>query len=197
MPISLPNLLSLSRLLLVPALWIIAAAGEARAVGIGLVISGLTDILDGQIARRAGQASTFGSRIDAVADAAVNGSALGWLYLLRPDVLRDHHRILVPLAAVAIITIIAIGVRFRRLADLHLPSGRAMAVLGYLFLIVLFTFDTYVALLFYGMVVAAWITAAEALFIVCTRDRLDTPVTSPLASSLRARTGRPPAKSLP
>lgn len=178
------NLLSLIRLLLVPAIWLLAAAGEARAVGIGLIISGITDVLDGQLARRFGQASALGSRLDAIADAAVNASALGWLYLLRPEVVRDHAVLIAPLIVLGAVAIAVGWIRFGRIADLHLPSGRAMAVAGYLFLVNLFLFDAYSRVLFFTMVALAWIVASEALYVFCTRRSLDEHVSSPLLSSL-------------
>lgn len=183
------NLLSLIRLLLVPAIWLLAAAGEARAVGIGLIISGITDVLDGQLARRFGQVSALGSRLDAIADAAVNTSALGWLYLLRPEVVRDHVLLIVPLIALGIAAIVVGWVRFGRIADLHLPSGRAMAVAGYLFLVNLFLFDAYSRVLFFTMLFLAWIVASEALYVFCTRRNLDERVSSPLLSSLSGLLG--------
>ncbi len=183
------NLLSLIRLLLVPAIWLLAAAGEARAVGLGLIISGLTDVLDGQLARRLGQVSALGSRLDAIADAAVNASALGWLYLLRPEVVRDHLVVIVPLLALGAAAIVVGWIRFGRIADLHLPSGRAMAVAGYLFLVNLFLFDVYSRVLFFLMMLLAWIVASEALYVFCTRRNLDERVSSPLLSSLSGLLG--------
>ncbi len=183
------NLLSLIRLLLVPAIWLLVAAGEARAAGIGLVVSGVTDVLDGQLARRLGQVSTVGSRLDALADAAVNASALGWLYLLRPEVVRDHLLVILPLLVLGVTTIAVGWIKFGRIADLHLPVGRAMAVVGYLFLLNLFLFDTYSRVLFIVMMLLAWIVASEALFIFCTRSEIDERVSSPLLNSLSGLLG--------
>jgi phosphatidylglycerophosphate synthase len=145
--------------------------------------------LDGQLARRLGQASALGSRLDAIADAAVNASALGWLYLLRPEVVRDHVVLIVPLIALGAAAIAVGWIRFGRIADLHLPSGRAMAVAGYLFLVNLFLFDTYSRVLFFTMMFLAWIVASEALYVFCTRRNLDERVSSPLLSSLSGLLG--------
>lgn len=66
---TLPNLLSLIRLAGVPVfLWLVLgpeADGWALAL---LMVSGVTDFLDGYLARRLGQTSTLGQILDPVAD---------------------------------------------------------------------------------------------------------------------------------
>lgn len=95
---TLPNLLSLLRLLLIPVfLWLVLGPRhDLLALGV-LVVSGITDFLDGWLARRLGQHSRFGSLLDPIADrlyvlAVVIGLALRdvvpwWLAVVLP--LRD------------------------------------------------------------------------------------------------------------
>lgn len=95
---TLPNLFSLLRLLLIPVfLWLVLGPHhDLIALGV-LVVSGLTDYLDGWFARRLGQHSRLGSLLDPVADrlyvlAVVVGLAIRdvvpwWLAILLP--LRD------------------------------------------------------------------------------------------------------------
>jgi len=66
---TLPNLLSLVRLAGVPVfLWLVLGP-EADAWALGLLmVSGITDFLDGYLARRLGQTSTLGQILDPVAD---------------------------------------------------------------------------------------------------------------------------------
>src|SRR5687768_12902411 len=64
---SIPNLLSLLRLILVPTLWVFALLDLPKVVGFGLVVAAVTDVLDGQLARRLGQTSSFGSKLDSIA----------------------------------------------------------------------------------------------------------------------------------
>ncbi|TMC69202.1 MAG: CDP-alcohol phosphatidyltransferase family protein [Chloroflexi bacterium] len=56
------------RLLLLPVIWVLAMLGHGRLVGAGLVLAGVTDFLDGYLARRLGQESSAGARLDAIAD---------------------------------------------------------------------------------------------------------------------------------
>nr|WP_279672313.1 CDP-alcohol phosphatidyltransferase family protein [Flexivirga meconopsidis] len=65
---TVPNLLSIARLIGVPLfLWLIAEHHDLWAFWV-LVISGVTDYLDGQIARRWGQVTRLGQLLDPLAD---------------------------------------------------------------------------------------------------------------------------------
>jgi CDP-diacylglycerol--glycerol-3-phosphate 3-phosphatidyltransferase len=52
------------------AVWggVVAARGSLRAAGIFLLLAGLCDVLDGDVARRLGRASRFGAFIDSMLD---------------------------------------------------------------------------------------------------------------------------------
>ena len=66
--LTVPNLLSLLRLLLVPVFaWAIITRRDGLAFAV-LAVSGITDYLDGALARRWGQVSRVGQLLDPVAD---------------------------------------------------------------------------------------------------------------------------------
>lgn len=67
----LPNLISVLRLGTAPALLWLAWYGYARAVLVALVVSFASDVLDGYLARRLGQTSALGARLDSVGDFAI------------------------------------------------------------------------------------------------------------------------------
>lgn len=175
-----PNLLTLLRLILVPVLWVLALVGLPKAVGCGLIVAALTDVFDGRLARRYGLTSAFGSKLDAIADTCISFSAVGWLLVLHPSVVQDHPFFFASMTVAAIFALWREWVKFGRLADFHLNSGRAAGILGYILLIDLFLFDQYVQPLFYTLMVVAWIVVVEALMLVFTRDDLDERVSSPL-----------------
>src|SRR2546421_2538278 len=87
--------LTFLRLLLVPLIWLVALQGQGRLVGLGLIVAGVTDALDGYLARRLGQVSTRGARLDAIADIVLLASAAAWLQLLHPHIARDTGPLLV------------------------------------------------------------------------------------------------------
>jgi len=95
---TIPNLLSVIRIILVPVfLWLVLGPEEDVAALAVLVISGVTDYLDGKLARSMGQTSQLGAVLDPIADrlyilAVVIGLGLReiipwWLAVILP--LRD------------------------------------------------------------------------------------------------------------
>jgi cardiolipin synthase len=66
--LTLANQLTLARLLLVPALVILVVYGHNGWALVTFVVAGLTDALDGLIARRAGQRTSLGALLDPMAD---------------------------------------------------------------------------------------------------------------------------------
>ena len=65
---SVPNLLSLLRLILVPFLAILASLGEVAVFLSILAISLTSDMLDGYFARKLHQTTELGARLDSWAD---------------------------------------------------------------------------------------------------------------------------------
>jgi CDP-diacylglycerol--glycerol-3-phosphate 3-phosphatidyltransferase len=62
------------------------ASGRVRAGGIWLLVSGLFDVVDGAVARRAGQASKRGAALDSILDRYAEGAVfagLAWFYARR------------------------------------------------------------------------------------------------------------------
>jgi len=57
------NAMTWLRILLVPVIWVFALLGDGRVVGAGLIAAGVTDFLDGFVARRFGTASPAGARL--------------------------------------------------------------------------------------------------------------------------------------
>jgi phosphatidylglycerophosphate synthase len=185
-----PNLLTGTRLALVPLLWISALFGKEHVVGSGLAVAAVTDVLDGRLARSWGVTSRIGSRMDAVADSLVSFSAIGWLFLLAPDVIR-HHPIFFSAAPMVAVGLLWLEwLKFRKVADFHLTSGRIAGIAGYVFLIQLFIFGQSFAPLLYLLMALSWIVAIESYMIVRTHDTVDERMPSPIASYLSATASR-------
>lgn len=65
---TIPNLLSLIRIILIPVFLVLFLKGSYLAAVIVLAISGLTDLFDGKIARAFNQISNLGKLLDPIAD---------------------------------------------------------------------------------------------------------------------------------
>ncbi|MFI2751982.1 CDP-alcohol phosphatidyltransferase family protein [Cellulomonas sp. P22] len=66
--LTVPNAISLARLLLVPVFAVLIATGEDGWAFLVLAVSGASDWLDGVLARRLGQVSKLGQMLDPAAD---------------------------------------------------------------------------------------------------------------------------------
>lgn len=75
---SIPNILSFVRILLIPIfVWLYVTAGtsgEYYLAAAVVVASGITDFLDGQIARRCNMITEFGKFLDPLADKLTQGT---------------------------------------------------------------------------------------------------------------------------
>ncbi|HWI38209.1 MAG TPA: CDP-diacylglycerol--glycerol-3-phosphate 3-phosphatidyltransferase [Burkholderiales bacterium] len=92
MILNIPNLLTLSRIVMIPLLiglyylpytWLSGSSKDVAATGI-FILAGITDWLDGYLARRLNQMSAFGAFLDPVADKLIVVGALVVLLQLDP-----------------------------------------------------------------------------------------------------------------
>lgn len=86
--LTIPNLLSAFRLLLIPVfMWLYLQKDDIPATAIVLALSGLTDALDGFIARRFNMVSDFGKALDPFADKLTQLAMLCCLLIRFPRML--------------------------------------------------------------------------------------------------------------
>ena len=169
----LPNQLTMLRLLLVPLLWGLALLRLRTPLGIGIAVAGLTDVLDGFIARRIHGTSRRGSQLDSVADMTLITSILIWLILLRPDFFRDYAVILTAWAALGLLTLLVGWIRFHRFANLHLWSAKAAGSVGYIFALYMLMLQAPAAPFFWLVIALAFVGTGESLLLLLTRRRVD------------------------
>lgn len=83
--VTIPNILSLFRICLIPVMiWLYCAKGNTVWTTILLVISGMTDVIDGYIARRFDMVSDFGKAFDPIADKLTQAAMLCCLIIRFP-----------------------------------------------------------------------------------------------------------------
>ena len=164
--------LSLLRLLLVPVLWALALAGRPVQLGIGLAVAGLTDVLDGPVARMTDRSSRYGAQLDSLADILLMASTFWWLFLLRPDFFTENVVPLTIWALVGSVAVVVTLVKFGRMGNLHLYSAKAAGVLGHLFAVWILTFGSYSPLFFAAAVGVAIVASTETLLVALTREQV-------------------------
>ena len=123
----LPNLLTGLRIALIPVvvvLFYLPSGWSDRAAGLLFLLAGITDTLDGWIARRTGQVSPLGTFLDPVADKLMVATALVLI------VSRDHDWYLVLTASVIIGREIAISALREWMAEIGARKKVAVSALG-------------------------------------------------------------------
>ena len=98
--LTIPNLLSLLRLCLIPVFVYLYHQEQYWLTAITLVISGITDLVDGWYARRFNAVSDIGKVLDPIADKLTQAAMLLCL-------VSDHRQMLVPLILLIIKEMIA------------------------------------------------------------------------------------------
>lgn len=164
--------LSLVRVALLPVLWALALLEMPVHLGVVLAIAGLTDVLDGPVARWTGRTSRFGAQLDSLGDILLMASIFWWFVLLRPAFFMEHRVPLVIWAVIGSAAVVVTLVRFGRVGNLHLYSSKAAGVLGHLFAVWIFVFGSYSEVFFAVIAGAAILASTETLLVALTRDQV-------------------------
>ncbi len=126
--VNLPNLLSVFRLLCVPVLLSLAWYGAALPFLVLFGLGLLSDVLDGVVARRLGQESDIGARLDQAADFAIWTClplAAWWLW---PEILhREAAWVILSFVSLLLPTAIAYG-KYREAPGYHTWLAKTSAV---------------------------------------------------------------------
>lgn len=124
---TLPNQITLLRVLLVPVLWYLAINQEITLFAIILAIVALTDILDGFVARHFNQETTFGAKFDSFADTLVAISSIFWLWYLKQDFLMTYRYYIFSLLGLYAISQLYGLIKYKKLNSYHLYSNKIAA----------------------------------------------------------------------
>jgi len=130
------NQITLIRLSLLPFMWFLVLKGyPLYYVGILLIICGITDALDGYLARKLNQVTDLGSRMDSWADNILVISALLWTALRMPEIFTENLILMFTALGFYGIFLLVGVVKFQRFANLHLYLSKVATLLAYLFLV--------------------------------------------------------------
>jgi phosphatidylglycerophosphate synthase len=126
---SVPNLLSLLRLMLVPVLAITAGLGMAELFLALLAISLLSDMLDGYFARKLDQTSELGARLDSWADMLTYAAMILGLYLIWPIVFVEQKIYIIVATLSYVLPVLFALSRFGSFPSYHTWGAKLAAVL--------------------------------------------------------------------
>jgi CDP-diacylglycerol--glycerol-3-phosphate 3-phosphatidyltransferase len=171
---SVPNILTASRIVLTALLFIPAFRGWRTVFVAGFAIAFLTDLLDGYLARKLGQESYFGMRFDSMADYFLIASGIVWICWLEPTIFRAHSAAWAVIAVAVIMPQVVSFLRLGKNAGFHLYSSKVaafMAVMGFLHAIIN---GRHSAFLFYAFAAAAILNGIEeTLLCLLVRNPYD------------------------
>ena len=126
---SIPNLLSLLRLALVPVLVVAACLNEGQLFLLLLGICLLSDMLDGYFARKLQQVTEFGARLDSWADMATYAMMILGLNLIWPTIFDQQFLYLVAATLSYVLPVVVALVRFSSFPSYHTWGAKLAAVL--------------------------------------------------------------------
>ena len=158
-----PNLVSATRIALMPAVLIAALAGSRPAFSILMAASLATDVLDGYLARRLNALTDFGRKLDSAADYLTMVTGVAGIALLWPDIVRRELTWVVSGLAAFFAVIIYGFVRLGRAPCYHTWASKAGAVACALALVPLLA--EWTALPFHLAIVLAILGGLEELTI--------------------------------
>jgi CDP-diacylglycerol--glycerol-3-phosphate 3-phosphatidyltransferase len=166
---TIPNQITCVRLFLIPVLWICAILNLPSIIGIGLVITFISDFLDGFLARLLNQATETGNKLDSLADHILLPSIFVWLFLFEKDIYLDNKLLLIIVSCCYISSLVIGLIKSRRYGSGHVLSGKIMGLIGYVFLITTF-FNCYNEILFYVTVYSLLLFSVETIVYHLKKD---------------------------
>lgn len=139
---TVPNALSAIRLLGVPALVVLVHQGHVAWFAALYAVLGLTDFLDGRLARAWNQTSAFGSMLDSVADAAYYVSTAYFAMRLFPAYITPSIPLVIACLSLYAALMLVSKVRVGRILLPHTHLSRIAGALVVLVVFASFVMDT-------------------------------------------------------
>jgi CDP-diacylglycerol--glycerol-3-phosphate 3-phosphatidyltransferase len=127
--LSVPNVLCAVRIVFCPVLVVLARFDLASWCLALMLLLLLTDWLDGKLAKLWRQETTFGARLDSLADAVFYGCALAALVLLRGEVLRGEAVWIAAAGCCYLVSVAAGWLKFRRVPSYHTRLAKTCSLL--------------------------------------------------------------------
>ncbi len=117
--LTIPNLLSASRIIMLPVLFLLLHYGYNQLFLITYILVGSTDFFDGKIARRYNLVSHFGKELDSLADLFFYIASAYFLSRLQPEAIAANSIYLIVFFSLLGFSFILSGILFRRPVMMH------------------------------------------------------------------------------
>jgi CDP-diacylglycerol--glycerol-3-phosphate 3-phosphatidyltransferase len=148
---SIPNLLSMARLVLVPVLIALAVASKAQVFLMVLAVSLLSDAFDGYLARKLNQATELGAKLDSWGDVLTYGAMIFGLYWVWPQIFAEQLWFLVAATLSFVVPVVYAFRKFGEYPSYHTLGAKTAAVL--------------MAPAFYSLILLGWDLFFQAVIV--------------------------------
>ena len=169
---SLPNQLTFLRFLSIPVLWLFAFLQFKVAFVIVFAFAGLTDILDGYLARILKKESDFGAWFDSLADNIIAASLIFWIWLLLPELLEENVTFILVVFGLFLSSLLIGYIKYRKMIDYHLYTTKAANVFIYVFLLHALLFGIH-TLFFYLTLLVIAVGLLEEIAMTLTHGKVE------------------------
>lgn len=140
---TIPNILSLYRIVIFPfVLWLIFS-GDEHLFSIFIIISLVSDFLDGFIARKFNMQTQIGAKLDSWADFGTYILAFLAIYLFKWSEIQSYSFMLVLFGVVMVLSYVIVFIKFQGLIGLHTYMFKITGYLQGAFIISLFLWGFY------------------------------------------------------
>ena len=163
--LTIPNLLSFYRILSFPVIFYFAWTNRESIYFILLIISLITDVLDGFIARRFNMQSEFGARLDSFADIGMYIVAIVGVICFKSQDITPYTVSLYLFVSLLILPEVISFIKFRTFPSLHLYSAKIAGCFMGAFFFTLFIFGFY-PLFYYLMLMTGILSFLEEIVVM-------------------------------
>lgn len=169
--LTVPNGLSISRIILLPVLYVLALRGMELAFVIAYAVVGATDYFDGLVARRFNKRTTLGKALDSIADLPFYVSSAYFLARLYPEYLAPNRLLLIVFFSLLGASFVVSAVKCKKPIMMHTFLLKLNGVLVYFCVIASYFFDT--TLFIAGILFIYYVGFCEEILIFIKYGEVD------------------------
>jgi CDP-diacylglycerol--glycerol-3-phosphate 3-phosphatidyltransferase len=165
-PVKWINAITLYRIIAFPVLIILIIANRFDIFKWMLMISFLTDAVDGMLARKYKANSVLGAKLDSIGDDLTILAAVIGLAVAKLEFLTQHWLIFAIPLGLFFIQMIAAFIRYEKMSSYHTYLAKSAAILQGFFMCSMFLFDKPAYWLFYTTAIVTTLELIEEIILV-------------------------------
>jgi CDP-diacylglycerol--glycerol-3-phosphate 3-phosphatidyltransferase len=159
--------------MLIPAYWIDDEPQARFVFLIMFIIIGVTDKLDGTLARYLNQTTALGAKLDTIADMVFYPLIALWLYRFESGVVGGWWNLVYFLLALYFLKMIVGKIKFGYMPAFHTIGAKTFSASLYFFMITAILDADLAKTIFPVLCVIGYINQVEETYIMLTRDSVD------------------------